>query len=204
MDDERRQVMAVPATLLQLKNYEDLQAIPDDGNRYELIFGEIVMSPSPRARHQQTIADLALAMRQFAREHRLGDVYFAPFDVKFSNVSVVQPDIFFLSVTNIRRLTQLFVDGAPDLVVEVLSPSNRAVDLIKKAALYLNYGVPEYWVVDPESESITVNVNVDGQYIALESDDGRANSSALRGFSVDPKEIFSEPAWLSSAKSEME
>ena len=95
-------------------------------------------------------------------------------------------------------------DGAPDLVVEVLSPSNRAVDLIKKAALYLNYGVPEYWVVDPESESITVNVNVDGQYIALESDDGRANSSALRGFSVDPKEIFSEPAWLSSAKSEME
>jgi Uma2 family endonuclease len=196
--------MALPAPLLQLKTYDDLQSLPDDGNRYELIFGEIVMSPSPRARHQQTIADLAFAMREFARAHRLGDVYFAPFDVRFSNLSVVQPDIFFLSVSHIRRLTQLYVDGAPDLVVEVLSPSNRAVDLIKKAALYLNYAVPEYWVVDPESETITVNVLVDGQYIARDNTDGQATSLVLQGFSVNPETIFSEPEWLRSADSETE
>lgn len=113
--------MAVPATLLQLKTYDDLHTLPDDGNRYELIFGEIVMSPSPRTKHQLALAALFMQLKRFVDERQLGEVLFAPLDVKFSEYSVVQPDIFFVGREALSRLGELFLDGAPDIAIEALS-----------------------------------------------------------------------------------
>ncbi|MCC6790602.1 MAG: Uma2 family endonuclease [Thermomicrobiales bacterium] len=204
--------MALPATrhsqphLLQALTYDDLRAMPDDGNRYELIFGEIVMSPSPNTRHQHVLGELFTRMKAFAHERQLGRVYIAPLDVRLSLNNVVQPDLLFVRRDRLGLVRSDCVRGAPDLVVEALSPSNRAQDLVKKAVLYGLYEIPEYWVVDPESNIITVNVWRDGQYVALEDEDndGTARSIVIPGFSVRPSDLFELPAWMTAAQDETE
>lgn len=201
--------MALTATTpqvieLQLKTYDDLRAIPEDGNRYELIFGEVVMSPSPKKKHQRALSRLNERMSSFVQERKLGEVFFAPFDVKFSPYSVVEPDLLYVSREKRKSLGDDFVDGAPDIVVEVLSPSNRMQDLVKKAALYAMNRVSEYWVLDPDSESITVHQWKDGQYVALKSRKGIARSIVLAGFQVSNREIFAEPDWMKTSDSEAE
>ena len=177
---------------LELKTYDDLLAIPEDGNRYELILGEIAMSPSPNKKHQRALSRLNNRTSAFVEQHQLGEVFFAPFDVKFSPYSVVEPDLFYISREKRFTLGDNFVDGAPDMVVEVLSPSNRMQDLVKKAALYAQYGVAEYWVVDPESQTVAVHQWKDGQYVALKPKKGIARSIVLKGFEVSIQEIFAE------------
>ena len=198
--------MALPAPIpmLQLKTYDDLQAMPDDGKRYELIYGEIVMSPSPRLRHQLVARRIERRFEDHLREHGGGVVVGAPFDVKFSETNVVQPDIIVVRAERVRALTEDFMDGAPDIVVEVLSPSNRGHDLIKKAALYQDHGVPEYWVVDPDAGAIVVNVLTDGRYAAVASPDGVVRSRVLPGLEVRPVDVFALPDWMSSATGETE
>lgn len=198
--------MALPAStpLLQLKTYDDLLALPDDGNRYELIRGEIFMSPAPKLRHQRASRRLQRLIEDFLGAHGGGEVIDAPFDVRFSVSDVVQPDLFIVRPERAAALTEDFMEGAPDLVVEVLSPSNRAQDLVKKAALYQAFGVPEYWVVDPESEVIVVNVLREGRYIPAISDDGVARSSVLPAFEVRPDDIFALPTWMTEAAVETE
>ncbi len=196
--------MAVPVTLLQLKTYDDLNALPDDGNRYELIFGEIVMSPSPRTKHQLALAALFMQLKRFVDERQLGEVLFAPLDVKFSEYSVVQPDILFVGRESLSRLGEQFLDGAPDIAIEALSPSNRMQDLVRKAALYINYGVPEYWVIDPDKETIMINLLTDGQYLATPVTQGSAHSRVLPGFAIDVAAVFTVPDWKKQVTSETE
>ncbi len=189
---------------LELKTYDDLLAIPEDGNRYELILGEIAMSPSPNKKHQRALSRLNNRTSAFVEQHQLGEVFFAPFDVKFSPYSVVEPDLFYISREKRFTLGDNFVDGAPDMVVEVLSPSNRMQDLVKKAALYAQYGVAEYWVVDPESQTVAVHQWKDGQYVALKPKKGIARSIVLKGFEVSIQEIFAEPEWMKPVELEAE
>jgi Uma2 family endonuclease len=192
--------MALTATQsqieLQLRTYDDLRAMPEDGHRYELIYGEIVMSPSPRTKHQRALRQLMERLERFVTANQLGEVFFAPLDVKFSMHSVVQPDLFFVRRERVEIVTDDYVDGAPDLIVEVLSPSNRMQDLVRKAALYADHGVAEYWIVDPESEKIGVNVWRDGQYVAASTEDGIARSVVLPGLELSSNEIFALPEWL--------
>jgi Uma2 family endonuclease len=186
------------ALALELKTVDDLLAMPDDGHRYELIFGEIVTSPSPRTKHQVVIGRLFREMEEIIEPHRLGVLFLSPLDVRISRHNMVQPDLFFIGRERLGIVTDERIEGPPDLAVEVLSPSNRSQDLVKKAFLYASNGVTEYWIVDPENELIAVNTLVDGQYVAKPFENGAAASSVLPGFSVRPDELFRTEPWIGS------
>jgi len=198
--------MALPAISAEIgsKTYDDLLAMPEDGNRYELIFGEIVMTASPKTKHQYALFQLGKLIDAYARDNRLGRVYIAPLDVKLSVHNVVQPDILFVRWSRRAIVTEDFVDGPPDLVVEVLSPTNRAHDLVKKATLYADFGVPEYWIVDPDMDGITVHVLEAGHYRALSNRPGVAASVVLPGLEIRPEDVFSPPDWETESDDETE
>ena len=145
--------MAGSATKL---TYEDFVLFPDDGKRHELIDGEHFVTPSPNRRHQACLRNLARGLDAFVHERRLGQVFFAPFDVVFTRHDVVEPDLLFIGTARSNVLTEANVQGAPDLVVEVLSPSSRRQDEVLKRDLYERGGVAEYWLVDPDAETVKV------------------------------------------------
>src|SRR6185503_1310567 len=112
--------------------------------------------PSPNVQHQRVLRRLNQRLVQFAGDHDLGEVFFAPLDVLFSRHDVVEPDLLFVSKARAAILGTANVQGAPDLLVEVLSPSNRRHDEVRKRALYERGEVAEYWIVDPEAETVKV------------------------------------------------
>ncbi|HET9766210.1 MAG TPA: Uma2 family endonuclease [Thermoanaerobaculia bacterium] len=136
--------------------YDDLVLFPDDGKRHEIINGEHYVSPSPNVRHQRVLRRLSLLLHHFVEANRLGEVFFAPLDVVFSIHDVVQPDFIFVSNARASILTAANLQGSPDLVVEVLSPSNRRYDEDRKRGLYERAEVGEYWIVDPEADTVKV------------------------------------------------
>ena len=134
--------------------YEDYAALPDDGRRYELYESELVMTPSPRPRHQVVIGNLYMLMVDHVRRHGLGDVYLSPIDVVLSRITVLQPDLVYVERDRLGIVTERALEGAPTLVVEVLSPSTDARDRGVKLTLYARYGVPFYWIVDPAARRV--------------------------------------------------
>ena len=137
--------------------YDDFLLFPDDGQRHELIDGEHYVTPSPNIRHQDISGRLHLLIGNWLSTHRLGRVFYAPLDVRFSMFDVVEPDLLYVS--NERAADLLagqHVMGAPDLIVEIGSPSTRQRDETIKRGLYENATVVEYWVVDPEIDVIRV------------------------------------------------
>lgn len=143
--------MGSMAATTDLLTREDLDAMPDDGKRYELIEGEIVMSPSPRSRHQVVLAGLFRLLDGACPDHLR--VLFAPLDVVLEEHSVVEPDLVVFEPVALRERG---LDTAPLLAVEVLSPSTRSRDLVRKKRLFERTGVPSYWVVDPDEDEITL------------------------------------------------
>ena len=144
------------ATQPQTKlTYEDLTSFPEDNLRRELIGGELIVTASPVVRHQRAVMTLAGALFNYVKEHG-GDVFPAPLDVFFSDIDVVEPDVLFVTEANLAKLETKFVRGAPDLVVEVSSPTTRRLELVRKRDLYERFGVPEYWYVDLDADRIEV------------------------------------------------
>ncbi|HYF76283.1 MAG TPA: Uma2 family endonuclease [Symbiobacteriaceae bacterium] len=142
--------------------YEDYKLLPED-RRYEIIEGELLVTPAPTARHQGILLELAVKLSIHVKANGLGKVLPAPTDVILTNENIVQPDILFVSSRRLETINQSGgVHGAPDLVVEILSPSTASRDQIVKRKLYSRFGVREYWVVDPASASIEVLVLRDG------------------------------------------
>ncbi len=129
--------------------YDDFCHLPNDGKRYEIIEGELFVTPSPISLHQRVVTRLTVALGSFLESRRLGEVFVSPFDVVFSRFDVVEPDILFISKARSSVLTPKNVQGAPDLVIEVLSKSTRHTDRTIKLKLYARYGVEEYWIIDP-------------------------------------------------------
>ena len=152
-------------TAHSLLTYDDYCLIPDDGKRYEVIDGVLYMDPAPLYRHQKTAGRLFSLIDQFARKHRSGEVLFAPFDVVLSEFHVVQPDILFIARSRLTILTEKNVQGAPDLIVEILSEGNRRHDEVVKKAVDERFGVSEYWLVDPSLETIKVYRLQNGLYV---------------------------------------
>lgn len=149
--------MATAAATERIRlTYADYELFPADGRRHEILDGEHFMTPSPNTRHQRAVRTLGFRLYAHAEENGLGEVFLAPFDVVLSDNDVVQPDILFLSSENASILDEVNVKGAPDLVVEVLSPSNRRLDEIVKRKAYEDFGVQEYWIADPELETVKV------------------------------------------------
>jgi Uma2 family endonuclease len=174
--------------------YDHYVTFPDDGRRHELIDGEHIVTPSPVLRHQRVSMRLAAALHTFVQQNRLGEVFTAPFDVILSRHDVVEPDIFFVSDER-REIVRDWVRGAPDLVVEILSPATRRLDEIGKLHLYDRFDVREYWVVDPETFTIGIYRRaVDGTFPRVAeltaSDDGALKSPLLPGFAMKLRELF--------------
>ena len=172
--------------------YEDYQHTPED-KRYELLDGELVMVPAPNLEHQRIGIRLGVLLHGFVQERGLGEVFHAPCDVVLSNTDVVQPDLLFVS--NERAHLLLGGDnvrGAPDLVVEILSPSTAGRDRTLKRALYAKYGVKEYWLVDSDARTATVlRLGEDAFEVEAIYGEGQTMTSpTLAGFSVGLKEIF--------------
>lgn len=186
--------MEIGARSLKL-TYEDYLYFPQDGKRHELIDGEHYVTPAPNLKHQTAVVNLAGDLRDFVRPRGLGRVWVAPVDVLLSDHDVVQPDLVFLSKDRKKLAADgANVKGAPDLAVEVLSPATRRMDSITKRHLYEKYGVPEYWLVDPELEIIQVYRLTEGTYrrvveLAAEREDV-LTSPLFPGLEIALTEVF--------------
>ena len=163
-----------------------------EGTPYQLIDGELILSPSPTPEHQQFVLTLAVALRSFVHERGRGTVYVAPLDVYLSEIEVYQPDLLFIAADRRGIVTDEGIEGAPDLVVEVLSPSTAYHDLTKKKRVYEESGVKEYWVVDPEDQTVTVYENTDRGFTPADKahGTGTVGSKLLEGFEVDLETLF--------------
>jgi Uma2 family endonuclease len=172
--------------------WEDYLQIPDDGKRYEIVRGELIVSPSARWRHQRIAFVLAHKIELFAGPRHLGECVAASTDVVLANDSVVQPDVQFISTERLSLVAQGHVAGPPDLAIEVLSESSRNYDRVVKRQLYSDYGVLEYWVVDPAGETIAQFVRERGELVdrGLVSSGDLRSLAALPGFAVPLAEIF--------------
>ncbi len=174
--------------------YEDYCQIPDDGKRYEVINGVLHMCPSPLLIHQRICLKLSVRLSTYVKEEGLGEVLFAPFDVVLSDINIVQPDILFIATDRASVLTEKNAQGAPDLVVEILSEGNRRHDEVVKRKLYEAYGVTEYWIVDPVLETIKVYRLDEGAYrraAELRRElGGELTSMLLPGFRCTLTDVF--------------
>ena len=135
--------------------YEDLSSLPNDGRRYEIIEGELYQMPSPGAAHALAVIQLIAALMPLVAELD-GQLATAPIDVFFPGANPVQPDILLMLSGGPARIVPRGIEGAPDLIIEVLSSSNRGHDLLTKRSLYARAGVREYWIVDPEARTIDI------------------------------------------------
>lgn len=137
-------------------SYADFARLPDDGNRYEIIDGELHVTPAPGSLHQQVVARLITLFGNFCDEHGAGTTFGAPYDVIFGEGDYVEPDLVFVRREREHIIQKHGMIGAPDLVVEVLSETTARRDRGIKRERYAAYGVPEYWLVDLDAKRIEV------------------------------------------------
>ena len=171
--------------------YEDYAKTPDD-ERWELIDGELFRMPSPNIAHQITSGNLFLRVAPFVRERDLGIVFAAPTDVVLSDTDTVEPDLLFISMERMGIIATFNVQGAPDLVAEIHSPSTAQRDLTAKRGLYARHGVKEYWPIDPEARTVTVLLLGNGDYVeaGVYREGDTVTSPTLEGLSFGVEEIF--------------
>lgn len=172
--------------------YPDLARFPDDGMRRELIGGELIVSPSPRTRHQEVLRRLAVMFSVHIDRHGGGRIFIAPLDVVFSEGDVTEPDLLFVANDQLEIVTEMNVRGAPALVIEVLSEPR--IDRIRKRDLYARFGVPEYWIVDTEADRVEVYRLEAGSYakpMILEPGDA-LGYERLPELSIDLSPLFAE------------
>jgi len=173
---------------------DDWLKLPEDGYRYEVISGELYMSPPPRIEHQRASLRLVTKLNSFVVEHNLGEVFAAPIGVQLPNQEVpLQPDIIFIQAARQEIIGEETVEGAPDLIIEILSPGNWLYDRRTKMRVYQEGGVREYWIVEPRTQTIEVYILEEGtflltgQYQAGE----KAVSQVVAGFEIPVADVFS-------------
>ncbi|MBE3586901.1 Uma2 family endonuclease [Desulfofundulus thermocisternus] len=175
----------------QRYTYEDYCRLPE-GSPYQLIGGELVMTPSPTPYHQMVSMKLELKMAGYVLEKGLGVVLYAPVDVYLEETETYQPDIIYISNERLSIIEEKRINGAPDLVVEILSPGTGYYDLRTKYKVYEKSGVREYWIVDPHDKSVQVFCLKGGKY-ALDQEveqQGEVQSRIIPGFAVEVESIF--------------
>jgi Uma2 family endonuclease len=134
--------------------YDEFRQLPDDGKRYELIHGEVHLTPAPNTRHQWTLHNLDMSLGVHVQTEKLGEVWVAPLDVRVSEDTAVQRDLIYVSNARAEIIREDYIAGAPDLVVEILSPSKAAHDRATKLRLYAQAGVPEVWYIEPKAKTV--------------------------------------------------
>jgi Uma2 family endonuclease len=176
--------------------YDDFVLFPDDGKRHEIIDGEHYVTPSPNRRHQRLVGRLHLEIAQVLKAHPgLGEIFFAPFDVVLSFHDVVEPDLLFIAADQTEILTEKNVQGPPALVIEVLSKGTRKRDAQTKRRLFERTGVREYWLVDPELDTVQVfRPTPDGKLARVAElaaeDDHTLATPLLPGCTIGLRELF--------------
>jgi Uma2 family endonuclease len=164
----------------------------EEGFFYELINGEIVKRSSPSTDHQRASRQLFKLIDAFVSDKKIGECFYAPFDVIFDDVNLAQPDILFVSAARASIVTNKCVEGAPDIVVEILSPGTFKTDRSEKMKLYRRFGIREYWILDPRNRAIEVYELKEGEYslasFAIES--GEVLSGVLEGLKVSLEQVY--------------
>lgn len=173
--------------------YEDYRRLPDDGKRYEIIEGVLYVANAPSFDHQFAVGETFAYLRQFVREHQLGVVLTAPFEVHLSEISrPVQPDVFFVRKERQPISGDRLLVGAPDLIVEVISPNSIRLDRYIKFDTYERYGVAEYWLVDLKWRGVEVYTLSNGEYALLGQYAGNdlIESAVLVGMQIKADDLF--------------
>lgn len=150
-----------------------------EGTLCQLINDKLIMSPAPKDIHQAVLFDIAFEIQTFLKENKIGKLRIAPYDVRFSNQNIFQPDLIFIKEENLHLIEEKGLVGTPDLLVEVLSPGTSQLDYGEKKSVYEKYGVSEYFIVDPETYSVDYFYLVNGVYEAQERVKGRIISKIL-------------------------
>jgi Uma2 family endonuclease len=183
---------AMDDTVKRPWTYDELQRLPDDGNRYEIIDGELYVSPSPKRSHQEVLGMLHHLLMSHLDVNPVGKCYMAPFDVIFGELTVVEPDLLFVSNERLAISTEGGLTAAPDLVVEVLSDSTWRRDVGVKFRLYESRGVREYWIVDPDERRVEIHALESGALVKkVDAKTGDVASPAvLPGFTASLAKLF--------------
>jgi Uma2 family endonuclease len=188
-------VLDLPKRTSKSWTYEDYCRL-DDGERYEILDGALLpmQPPSPGASHQRESRKLLVILDQFVSRRNLGEVFSAPFDVILAKGNVVQPDLLFVAESRLSIVQERGVFGAPDLVVEIISPGSIQRDRDEKKALYARFGVREYWLVDHDQQSVEVLALDEGKYVLHSSatvvEREFVTSRVLKGLKVKASDVF--------------
>ena len=134
----------------------DYEALPETGPRYQLVEGELIMTPAPDRYHQEISGNIEFLLRKYLEDHPIGKLYDAPFDVYLTETNVFQPAILFVSNKRSAILSKRGAEDAPDLVVEILSPKTAGIDTGAKKKMYAQSGAAFLWIVDPESKQVQI------------------------------------------------
>jgi Uma2 family endonuclease len=176
--------------------YEDLLLLPDDGLRHELIDGVHYVTASPVTRHQRILRRLAVEIELWLRDHPTGEMFFAPLDVVLSRHDVVVPDLIYISAARSEGLEAKGLFAAPDLAVEILSPSTRRRDETLKRQLYDRVGVAEYWLIDPDDDFVAISCRDRGQLrptgVLTALNDDELTSPLFPGFAMRLRNLLGQ------------
>ena len=145
--------------------FADWLRFPDDGRLYEILEGELYVTPPPSIEHQRISRNLEFLLLSFLRRHARGEILYAPVGVRLGDEDVLEPDLVVVLREHAARIGVQVIEGAPDIIVEILSPGTARRDLGPKREKYREAGVPEYWIVDPASTSVEVLALRDGAYV---------------------------------------
>ena len=172
--------------------YEDYAALPDDGRRYEIVNGVLVMAPAPTPEHQDIVGEIYVALRAYVKLAGLGRVFMGPLDVQLSPENTFQPDLVVLLNAHLERVAEKKISGAPDLAVEIASPSTAAYDRLTKYEKYAQAGITEYWIVKPTRRTVEVLVLENGEYRSLGvfSEQATLPSRVIPGLPVRVEQFF--------------
>ncbi len=171
---------------------DEFQQLPEGPPYYQLIGGRLYMTPSPTSYHQKILGNLHLVLTPFVRKSEMGEVYLAPLDVRLSEVDVFQPDLIFVGRERLQIIGENGLEGAPDLAVEILSPSTLGIDRDLKRKAYAQFGVVELWLIDPIEKRISLydlQENPVEPYKIFESGDS-VTSRLFPGLALDAAQIF--------------
>lgn len=177
--------------------YADYAALPDDECLYEVVNGVLYMTPAPGWSHQEIVGEIFSYLRGYVRGAGLGGVFMAPIDVELAPKTVFQPDVVVLLQASRDKLRGNHIVGAPDLLVEVVSPGSAVYDRHDKNIAYAQAGVPEYWIVDPSAHTVELLALGGEKYRVAGVFQGKAMlpSRVLPGFNVAVEKFF-ESVWL--------
>lgn len=182
---------SIPAGRIKL-TIDEYGELPNDGKRYQILDGELDVTPAPNIMHQRISNRLGWALVAAMQKTDQGEIFYAPTDVVLDRHNIVQPDLVFVRKEHADIVGPANIRGVPDLIIEILSPSTRRTDVLVKSELYARFGVPMYWIVDPDLDRIELYELVDRAYqqTQVASSPSVLEVKGFAGLQIDLREVF--------------